>query len=208
MKLINITPHVYQVDFETRKKLLKTFLRFQERYESPEFKDKYFTLKEYKTWYKSFYEKNRFTYYSDWSGCNVPSRIFDDFRNGLMNPLSKAEKELLKKLPKEGKYYVIGTFGGGNEGVIEHEIAHGLYYTNENYKKEVDTVLKCFEKNHEQLFDFLLKKGYHKDVVWDEIHAYLITNKDYLDKEGVEYSLYAIIKLQEIFKEYKELDGY
>jgi len=52
-------------------------LRFEEYYESPRFKGRIFTFDEYRKWYVKNSPKGkktgRFTYYSDWSGFNIPS---------------------------------------------------------------------------------------------------------------------------------------
>ena len=101
MKIKEIMPRIFQIDFSERETLLKAFIRFQEFYESPEFKDKVFTVEEYAEWYMKAYKKDSFTYFSDWSGCNVPSYVFEKFRTGFMNPLRSEEVELLSILPDE-----------------------------------------------------------------------------------------------------------
>lgn len=201
MKITEISPRTYFVDFETRQELLKTFIRFQEYYESPEFKGKFFTVEEYSKWYIKAYKKEEFTYYDDWSGCNVPSYIFEDFRSGKMNPLSKREKELLNKLPQDGKaFYVIGAFQGGREDVIKHEKCHALYFTNTEYKKEVNQALDKY--NIENIKEYIKKLGYHESVLLDEVHAYVSASYDYLKEKKVSYPEELRKKLNELVEQY------
>lgn len=205
MKIKEIKPRTFLVDFETRQELLKTFIRFQEYYESPEFKDKIFTVDEYAKWYMKDMKRETFTYYEDWSGCNVPSYVFDFFREGNMNPLSQREQVLLDKLPTDGeRYYVIGTFQGGKKGVIDHEICHSLYYSNSQYKDEVDKLMKPFDESGEldEIKDYILKLGYHESVLMDEVQAYISGTPDSLVEKNVNFPLSLVEKLQKVFLEY------
>lgn len=202
MKITEIKPRIFQVDFETREDLLKTFIRFQEYYESPEFKGKVFTVEEYAAWYMKETGKDTFTYFSDWSGCNVPKFVFDDFMAGKFPTLRDEEKALLSLLPKDGKdYYVIGTFQGGRKDVIEHEICHGMYYSNKEYKNEVDEVLNS-RNDLKPVQDHILKKGYHPAVLQDETHAYICASTEHLEEKGVAYPKEVSAKLKELVKKY------
>jgi hypothetical protein len=203
MKVTEIKPRTFIIDFETRQELLKTFIRFQEYYESPEFKDKVFTVEEYADWYVKHYKKESFTYYDDWSGCNVPSFIFEDFRSGKMNPLSKREIQLLEKLPNDGeKFYVIGTFQGGQKGIIEHEICHSLYYSNSSYKYSVDKLLSQYDGQLEEVKKYVLELGYHQSVLMDEVQAYISGTPDKLKENNVNYPEELHKELKDVFKSY------
>lgn len=200
MKLIKLMKNVYQIDFSSRSELLKTFIRFQEYYESPEFKSKVFTVRQYAKWYRSFYKKEKFTYYSDWSGCNVPSHVFDFFRQGKMGSLSKREKALLKLLPKSGNFYVIGTFDGGKNDVLEHEKAHGLFYSNPKYKNSVMKVLNKYKPELGGVYRFVKKLGYHDSVSDDEVQAYVGTTIEKLKEKKVKFPLSCHLELNKIYK--------
>lgn len=202
MNIEEIKPRTFKVNFETREELLKTFIRFQEYYESPEFKDKVFTVDEYAKWYVKEYKKETFSYYSDWSGCNVPSYVFDIFRNGKMNPLSEREVSLLNQLPDDGKkYYVIGTFSGGRADVIQHELCHGLFYSNEEYKSKVLGLLSEYDNG--EVESYISNLGYHNDVLLDEVHAYISASSDKLDEEGIKYSNELKRKLKDLVSQYE-----
>jgi hypothetical protein len=70
MKVVKkeIAENVFFLVFEKKSELTKTFLRFQENYESPKFRNKVFSLREYKSWYIKNDLKskkyNKFFYYS------------------------------------------------------------------------------------------------------------------------------------------------
>jgi predicted unusual protein kinase regulating ubiquinone biosynthesis (AarF/ABC1/UbiB family) len=61
---------------------------------------------------------------------------------------------------------------------MDHEIAHGLYFTNQEYKKSVSKLIKNIEPSHyEKLKKKLIKMGYVKDkkILDDEINAFMST---------------------------------
>ena len=162
---------IFLLRFKTRREQNSTFLRFQEHYESPLFRGKIFTLAEYRKWYTKW--KGKFSYYSDWSGFNIPSYVLKPFYDGKFNPLSEKEKKLLKLFEKKkGDFYIIGVFGNLRTSALKHEVAHGLFYTNKEYRKKVLRVLrKCDLKKMKKR---LKVKGYDDSVLEDEINAYAV----------------------------------
>jgi hypothetical protein len=207
-----ISKNIYLIKFKTRNDLTSTLLRFQEHYESPKFKGKIFTLEEYKKWYIKNSPKGiktgKFTYYKDWSGFNIPSHILQPFYRGLFNPLTEAEKSILHVFNKirNKKFYIIGVYGDVDKSILKHEIAHGMYYSNNNYHKEVNAVLKKMDSIAvKQIIKYFKKNaGYHKDVYLDEIHAYTLTEKGLLKKRGVDVHriLNTRKELLQLFKKY------
>ncbi len=169
-----VAENIFLLEFETREELASTFLRFQEFYESPEFKGKIFTLDEYKKWYAS--ERGSFSYYTDWSGFNIPSDILIPFEEGKFDPLSEQEKQFLSLFEGlEHPYYIIGVSGDPERAarVINHEVAHGLFYTNMEYKKRVLEVLARYDLLEIKNWIRSLG-GYHESVMDDEAHAYTL----------------------------------
>jgi hypothetical protein len=150
IELSEVAPKVYLLTFDTQKDVTSTFLRFQEHYESPEFAGKVFTLDEYKEWYvknsPNGIKTGEFTYYSDWSGFNIPSTILQPFYEGKFHPLSEAEQRILDLFrDKEHPFYIIGVHKESKsfEKLLRHETAHGLFFTNPEYKKEaLDIITK------------------------------------------------------------------
>lgn len=202
MEVEYLKNNLIHVKFRTRVELMKTFIRFQEYYESPEFKDKVFTLNEFKKWYKKNKGRKRFTYYTDWSGCNVPSYVFDFFREGHFGKLHKREKKLLKELPVEGKYYVIGTFGDGSTA-LDHEMVHSLYYSNDEYRREINNILQLYSGKYVELESYVMNLGYNKSVLLDECQAYSIADHEYLSEtKGIKMNLQLTEELRTIYKAY------
>lgn len=188
-----VADNIYQLDFATQRAVASTFLRFQEYYESSEFKGRVFTLDEYKKWYAGRY--GSFSYYNDWNGFNIPGEILEPFQKGLFDPLSKREQVLLESIENirnhNDSFYLLGTHKKANY-VISHEIAHGLWYLNTKYRnlmkahiKELPFLTLC------QIAVFLKSKSYHPDVIEDETHAYLLTDVKKLTAIGVDISCHA-----------------
>ena len=133
-----VTNKIHLLVFDSSEELASVFLRFQEYYESPEFRGKVFSLEDFKGWYTknspSGMKTGEFKYYSDWNGFNVPSSILESFRDGSFDPLSKEERKFLDMFRDEKEpFYVIGVLKGGDgfDDSMRHEIAHGMFYTNE-----------------------------------------------------------------------------
>lgn len=172
--------NIYHLRFASTHEMCATMLRFQEHFESPKFRGKVFTLKEFKAWYKTTTADNSFSYYTDWSGFNFPSRVITPFLLGHFGPLSKREQGLLKALSKiEGKFYLIATLGD-DLSALRHELGHALYYTDMKYKKAVDHIISKLP-----LTEYPKKKirdlGYHASVLSDELHAFLIDGFTYFN---------------------------
>ena len=60
--------------------------------------------------------------------------------------------------------------------VTEHEVAHGLYYLNKEYKKEMVSLINKMPKGMRKMAEkSLINVGYCKSVLKDELHAYFAT---------------------------------
>jgi len=180
-----IVDKIYLLQFEDNTELASTFLRFQEHYESPEFRGKFFSLDEYKKWYTEM--KGGFTYYTDWSGFNIPSHILNPFLEGRFDPLSEREQIFLEHFKEmRHPFYIIGLSRDLDsekaKTTLMHEKAHGLYYTKPDYKKMVDEVLGKYDLS--LIKDWLRSmSGYHESVLDDESHAYtLFGHEKIIDK--------------------------
>ncbi len=179
-----LTDKIHLLLFENQKEITSTFLRFQEYYESPKFRDSVFSLDEFKTWYvknsPNGIKTGEFTYYSDWNGFNIPSYVLQPFREGKFVGISEQERQLLDIFKDEKeKFYIIGVHSDlqKHKELLIHEIAHGLFYTSEKYKTEIQEALANFEVEDVKN-ELRLKAGYHEDVLEDEVHAYSIDSAD------------------------------
>jgi hypothetical protein len=184
---------VLHIEIEEKYDLAMTFLRMQEWYESPKFHHKNFTLETFMRWYSKEFGKGAFTYPKDWSGFNVPGEAAVAVLNH-MAPLSEAEEKLLYRVIDMGliiepdptrkgnnwglhllpaPFYMVGTHGKADPSDLPHEASHGKFCVFPDYRREVLRVLR--RHNTKPLADKLLKMGYSKWTLEDEIHAYALT---------------------------------
>lgn len=202
-----ILPNVYHLNFKNQYLLARHFIRFQEHYESPMFRDKFFTLEEFELWYMKEHKADKFTYYDDWNGFNVPSYVFDRFRKksqlySTIYNLNDFEHAILGALPRGTSYYVIGTHGDRDQfDTLEHEIAHALYSTNLSYKMEADRILHKYKDGLIDVKRTLGTMGYHRDVIDDECQAYMVGCIECLDFKKIDYPLEFKKEIQKLFKE-------
>jgi hypothetical protein len=200
-----ITRHVVLFKFKTRAEAAKALLRPQEYYESPKFANKIFTLGEYLSWY-SEYEAGGATYAKETHGYNIPSWVFEPFIKGLFDPLSPEETEIINAIKyRTDKFYLIGICEDSDSDVETHETAHGLYYTNEKYKKAVDKILTAFNLN--TLKAYMKKIGYGQHVIMDECHAFIIASAEWLyDSENIQVQEELIFKLRSCMQKYLAIE--
>lgn len=161
------------------------FCRYQEFYESPykEIRGKYFSLEKLMKVYKDKWKKDTFTYPIDWTGFNIPSNVLSKAISTFGLPANEYDQIMrqivsyCEKKAKDGTWYLIGAESFDSK-TMDHEIAHGLYYTNKEYKKECSRLIKQIKPDHyEKLRKKLVKMGYNdtKKIIDDEIQAFMST---------------------------------
>ncbi len=194
-----LLPGIFHLVMANQRELAQMFLRFQEYSESPFFRGRIFTLGEYKAWYTRV--QGQFSYYEDWAGFNIPSRVFAPFYRKEFKYQTRREKMMLDLFQGvEGRFYVIGTYEGDRPETLKHELAHGLFFTSDAYRDEVRRAMFGVPTTK---FSRKLAVGYHPAVFEDEIHAYLLTDASYLlHKRELETTLPVMTKLAEIFARY------
>lgn len=207
VELVELAPNIYAVEGVHQKYVATMFLRIQEHYESPRYRNKFFTMKEFKKWYASTKDHGRFSYFEDWSGFNVPGVIVKRLMAGKFpEKLNRLETWLKKELEEkgvEGKFYLLG-YAKKDARVKKHEIAHGLFYTNPEYRKKVKKILSCYNMLTHPVSHVLRKQGYHQAVVLDEFHAWVLTDFSYLKAKGVWSNRLekTRLRLEKVFREF------
>jgi len=185
-----VAPRIYCVIVDDNYDRAMLFCRYQEYYESPykKFRGKKFSWMEYMREYKIFWKKDVFTYPEDWSGYNIPSNILE---GGIDAFYKETEYDVIMNdvffhcsIDSQNKndgqrcdWYLIGA-SSKDLKTMDHEIAHGLYFTNNTYKKIVDVLIKNIKPTHyEKLKKKLIKMGYVNDkkIIDDEIQAFMST---------------------------------
>jgi hypothetical protein len=185
-----IRPQIFAVSIKDNYQRTMLFCRYQEFYESPfeDIRGKFFTWEKYMMIYKNKWKKKTFTYPEDWSGFNIPSNIVEKGMNVFSKdkgPYDEIMSDIwyhcenypLRFEKPRTKWYLIGA-DSFKSSTMNHEIAHGLYYTNNNYKKYCDYLISEIKPSHyEKLRKKLVKMGYNDDkkIIDDEIQAFMST---------------------------------
>lgn len=177
-----VKPKIFAVIIEDSYDRAMTFLRIQEYYECPNPKfrgNKDFSFTEYMKWYSTEYGRG-FTYGVDWNGFNVPLEIayqcydtltdrytdYDDVMESIIHQIYEMNDDRC-----DG--YIIGA-ESIEDDTFQHEVCHGLYYTDSNYKTIADAVTTLIPEENYNIFEKnLLEMGYTESVIKDEIQAYL-----------------------------------
>lgn len=189
------------ISADSQEELGRTFIRFQEHYESPnpDFRGKIFTLGMVRNWYSVKYGAD--TYHHDWTGFNFPSRILIPFKQGLFDPLTSEEIELLNLFKYRTDHYYI--MGAQNDSTLRHELSHALYDSNEKYRNEIDSYIKKNKKALAKTRQYILDKGYAEEVLNDELQAYITDNDDQTIISSTDPHI--ILGINNIYKKYREI---
>lgn len=186
-----IKPKIFGVSVKDRYQRAMLFCRYQEFYESPykEIRGKEFSWEHFMHLYTKKTKQELFTYPKDWSGFNIPSKVIEkaittfSFKTwGRYDEIMShiwhyCENYPLKFEKPRTKWYLIG-YGGNDIATLKHEVAHGFYYTNRNYKSEMDHLIsKIGKANYNKIKNVLIDMGYvgDKKIIDDEIQAYMST---------------------------------
>ena len=188
-ELKEILPNIFAVRVEDGYQRAMLFVRSQEHYESafPEIRGKHFDMFSFMETYRKWKGMEYFSYPDDWAGFNVPGEIVElctkhvlDARNGLFPTpydyiMDSVIRLIKSKIGTETKYYLLGVDKFDSK-TMDHELAHGLYHVNLEYKTSTyELVLNLPKKIYEGMERILLDMGYCDDVVCDEIQAYMST---------------------------------
>lgn len=181
-KIKEIEPNIFAVVIKDKYDRAMTFCRVQEYYESPntKFRSKDFSIWDYMKWYSNTYKRG-FSYANDWSGFNLPFDVAWNCLEPIMTetPYDQDMWEILVKIDNirniNNKAYIIGT-DDLTGTTFDHELCHGLWYTNPEYKKNTSILVKALPKKHyNKIKKELLGMGYTNKVIDDEIQAYMST---------------------------------
>ncbi len=185
-KVKKITDRIYQLSFNNRFDLTMTFMRFQEYYESPKFRNKVFTLVEFMRWYSVTYGSGVFSYTIDWNGFNIPAIKIKELMDrlveeGLVEDFTEYDLLMFGIIHKiyqkvgDWNFYLLGIHGN-DAATADHELCHGIFWTNKIFRDDVIKLVGNLPKkvsNH--LMAVLKSRGYCSNVFTDEINAYMAT---------------------------------
>ena len=131
-----------------------------------------------------------FSYPIDWVGYNIPSNVLIESYNLFKNTgsfydeimgqiIDFCENKSKTENGVNNKWYILGV-DKINSKVLKHEIAHGYYYTNLEYREKMDTHISKIKETDFLFFkDSLINIGYRDDktIIYDEIQAYMVSYK-------------------------------
>ena len=184
--LYEVAPKIYAVQVSDDYDRAMLFLRAQEYYESEfsEFRGRTFNIFAYMNHYRKHKNRDYFSYTFDWCGYNVPSTEVEgcynqlDYETDMITPYDEHMINILWQIrqhQKRGNFYLLGV-DELDSWVMDHEMAHALFFTNSDYKKEMLETISALPINmHDSLVSVILQIGYPEKVVADEIQAYLST---------------------------------
>jgi len=188
VRIEEVRPGIFGVFLDDEYHLPMLFCRVQEFYESDndEFRGKKFSIWRYMEWYSKS-RSGSFSYPSDWSGFNIPFEILEECYNihdENETPYDGVMRWIINEVGKKKKShlaYVIGIVTNDEDNtVLDHEICHGMYYIDSEYRARADSATEELELKHGKEFrkfrKNLISMGYHEDVVRDELQAYLISS--------------------------------
>lgn len=186
-----ILPKIFALSIKDRYQRAMLFCRYQEFYESPynEIRGKEFSWEKFMLLYKQKNREQIFTYPKDWSGFNIPSKIIEKglsaFSFRTWGPYDRIMSDIwyhcenypLRSEKPRTKWYLIGA-DNFKSNTMDHEIAHGLFYTNPKYKSNCLELIKEIKSpQYNKMKKTLVSMGYHNDekIINDEIQAYMST---------------------------------
>lgn len=177
--LTELAPGLIHLDFLTKIQMNKALMRPQEFAENPKLKGVVASSRRIQRYYKSFFGNGRWDYHKAILGCNIPGHCFDYLKDGRAKPTASEQEVLDLLAPYEGKFYVIASADSDHKAntndALEHEIAHGTFYLDEEYREVVISEIVS-NPHYKKLWNAVKRMGYHDDVVIDEINAYIVTD--------------------------------
>lgn len=217
--MINFNAHILDdnilhLEFNNIRDQTITLFRPSEYYESPHpnINGKMFSYEDFLLTY--IRPNGEITYFKDWPAFNIPGHVFSEFWEKFDN-VSSAEGQvydLIKSnINMKKPYYIISNLVG-DKGGYEHELAHAIYYLDEQYKIDMDNELKnVSSKIMKKLYKGLTKIGYPMNIqhiVDDEAQSWLATShKNDFDIE-FNFTMEEIgethKKFKKIFKQYSK----
>lgn len=201
-KVKEVRPNVIAVVVPNDYDRAMFFWRVQEFYESPSkrFRDASFSVWDYARWYAKKY-RGSFSYPSDFVGFNLPLIVAKKCyeMNEVETPYDREMKALVDSLYVDGeRKYIIGA-ESLKGSTFDHEMAHGLYYVDVEYRNSMDEITKSVPKASMAAFKKNLAKiGYCSSVFKDEIQAYMSTEANPKMSKGV-------VNKKELHRKYRKV---
>lgn len=186
MKLLKPHDQIYLFLADGPAELGHAFVRLAEYYESPSklFRNKFFTLSEFKKWYCANQSiTGKFSYYRDYTGFNIPGDVIQNWAVQYAGNESEDEQSLIQMLgalPKQ--FYVIGALEG-DAGTLDHELSHALFHLFPEYRKLMVSMFEDYDLD--QIRRYLRRLCYAEHVLDDEIVSYVMFEDGILHRASI-----------------------
>lgn len=211
IKLFEVYPKIFAVVIKDDKLRARVFMRYQEFYESDSdtFRGRGFKWTEFVDYYKKKTKNDILSYHEDWTGYNIPCDSIEsciavvpdiNFFDLIMFSIV----DTIKSIVGNEKFYLIGIdqADGEDKSLIEHELAHGLWFASPKYKADqLINIDNLPEYVDQPLRSKISGMGYGPNVIDDEIQAYLSTGIISPMNRIKDIKKY-IIKFQDTFEKY------
>lgn len=202
-KIKKLTSKIIHINYPSQEEMNKACIRVNTYIENPKYKGKIFTLGQVREYYTE--KQGFFSYYKRVYGTNLSREALEPFIKGTFDPLSKEELELIEPFRyRMDNFFLLVTFEENsmeNKATFMHELAHGLFYTDKEYKNQSIKIINRYRKDLKPIFAYLKKTGYHKDTWIDEAQAFVSADYDWLKLKKVYVPVDISLELQKLVKE-------
>jgi hypothetical protein len=185
IKLFEVYPNIFAIVIKDDKLRSRVFLRYQEFYESDSdsFRGKSFKWEDYIKFYKDKTKNDYFSYHEDFAGYNIPCDTIEACKAkipdlNIYDMIMFSITDTIKKIVGGQPYYLIGIDQdtGRDPSLIFHEVAHGLWFSDPDFKKQMTQAINDMDPNvKDKMLDKIKDFGYGDNVYMDELQAYLST---------------------------------
>lgn len=191
LKIRQINVEIFHLDFDDTNELLLHLGRFSNYYEAGD--DELYRSKV--SWEKTmdlYKRKRNLSFFNGASGINLPITMMHRMANEYKTTLTDRERFMLSvldgiKIQYPGLRYIIATVG---TDALIHEISHGLWYTDEAYRMEMQAHIRALPKRvKDEITQWLNRQLYHPSVHDDELQAYMASGFGFEEKEVVNLKL-------------------
>lgn len=200
LKISSKTPEIFHLKFGDTDEMMLHLGRFSDYSESS---DKELYRRKF-TWEESVDRYNRkrgHSYFDSAGGINLPVSIMSRMANEFGDRLTVREKFIMHLLANiRAQYstlkYIIATAGGDDDvDELNHELAHGFYYTDEVYKMRMDSHIRNLPKRvKKEMYEWMARQLYNPSVFDDELQAYMATGLNFEEQEVFNHKLVSMFR--------------
>lgn len=162
----NILKIVYNNTFD----MLKAVYRLSHYHEYPEWREKVYSVEDLDNYYRET-KGDANWWKKQWGGANLRDIDLQPFIDGKYGELTEEEQQIVDLVKDKEKPYGLVVIAKSTIHVLQHEIAHNLYYLIPEYKNKVNEIVENYSEELQEVKD-KLKEFYDEENIIDELHAY------------------------------------